>query len=80
MLDIIAFLFDGRFNCTRRMLPDCSARISSIVHVLCPPNEFLRPFEFEATAIAVSILKATSRFRLRTEWRRSRAGRRLRSL
>src|SRR6476620_827986 len=32
--DVIAFRFVGRFNWTRRMLPTCSATISSIVEVL----------------------------------------------
>ncbi len=53
MLNVIAFFFAGRFNCTRRMLPDCSVRISSIVHLPCTPREFLRPSEFGAPALAV---------------------------
>src|SRR5258707_15579483 len=32
MLDVIAFFFSGRFNWTRKMLPDRSVRISAIVH------------------------------------------------
>src|SRR5437588_1123398 len=32
MLDVIAFFLSGRFNWTRKMLPDRSVRISAIVH------------------------------------------------
>ena len=41
VLDVIAFLFVGRFNSTRRMLPERSVTISSIVCFLYPPDEVL---------------------------------------
>src|SRR5216684_373758 len=40
MADVIAFRFVGRFNWTRKMLPVCSVRISSIVEVLVPLVNF----------------------------------------
>jgi hypothetical protein len=40
MADVIALRFVGRFNWTRRMLPACSVKISSIVEVLMPLGEF----------------------------------------
>src|ERR1700722_20185321 len=42
MLEVIAFLFAGRFNSTRSMRPQTSVMISSIVHPLCLPREFRR--------------------------------------
>src|SRR6266849_5116315 len=40
MADVIAFRLVGRFNWTRKILPECSVTISSMVEVLVPVVEF----------------------------------------
>ena len=40
MAEVIAFRFAGRFDSTRRMLPERSVTISLIVCVLCQPDAF----------------------------------------
>jgi hypothetical protein len=58
MLDVMAFRFAGRFNSTRRMLPERLVIISSIVDLLHQPDELLRSSGFWRLTPLPAILRS----------------------